>query len=59
MWSKKSVLLTGATISSDTSSTAFDPYTVEDHFWLAAFIFEDVSFCFHRLFKTLRFTVLY
>jgi len=33
----------GATINSSTSSTAFDPYTVEDHFWLAAFIFEDVS----------------
>ncbi|DBB10824.1 hypothetical protein WJX82_009575 [Trebouxia sp. C0006] len=33
----------GATINSSTSSTAFDPYTVEDHFWLAAFIFEDVG----------------
>ena len=49
VWSKESVLLTGATINSDTSTTAFDPYTVEDHFWLAAFIFEDVSFLYPPL----------
>ena len=33
----------GATLSSGTSSTAFNPYGVLGHFWLAAFIFEDVG----------------
>lgn len=37
------LLPAGATLASATSTTAFDPYTVENHFWLAAFIFEDVS----------------
>lgn len=35
-----SMLFAGLTLASDTSPTAFNPYTVEDHFWLAAFIFE-------------------
>ncbi|KAL3152575.1 hypothetical protein ABBQ32_001598 [Trebouxia sp. C0010 RCD-2024] len=33
----------GLTLAANTSATAFDPYGVEDHFWLAAFIFEDVG----------------
>lgn len=33
----------GLNISSSTSPTAFNPYTNLGHFWLAAFIFEDVG----------------
>lgn len=35
-----SFLLPGLTLAPNTSPTAFNPYAVEDHFWLAAFIFE-------------------
>lgn len=40
---KAAVTAAGATLNSATSATAFSPYTNEDHFWLAAFIFEDVG----------------
>lgn len=33
----------GATLSSSTTPTAFNPYQNLGHFWLAAFIFEDVG----------------